>query len=446
MTSDDRRSLDEAISAFAKQRWHPIQLDKNNNGTVSDDLALFVVFWLFENDHYDPVVDLTVSTTTNGAALAMIRDNPGPADWLKDAWLPITLPGQFGQMPKPAGRGQTRTLFQSVQHASPPDGKPLELTRDGPDQVRVPAVISESVRVAGNHARALGLGIARASDYFESDCVTSVRPDEKTWVSSKATIELNAVRRVPDVLKLSRQDAEKTLLLHKFKVGTAKTSKLYDIIVNQTPQGGEFFKIGDTVELVSMAVVPDVVGDLQPVAAKRLTDNGLNWRTTTKVFEIDKVFAQSPLPGSLLGHDEAVALTMRVPVPNVVGRTLANARTTLTHFDLKSLLTTRLAHGQDVVRGQQPQAGEFVSHSSRVTLGPVLGIVPNVQGSSVGKARSQLETDEDYSVRTIGDLADNDVVTGQTPGPGVEPERGTTITLDARVRISKRPRTFSRRG
>lgn len=437
LDGDAREALAEHLASFAAPRWSPALLDRNHNGKMADDLVVSGIIWLFEQERLEPLANVVVVPTPGGGGnVAIVSDEPHATDWIA-ALLPLlVLPGNAVQPPPvavtPAGPTGPTTPAGPTAERPLTDGKPLVSVRRGPDEVRVPAVVDEAIGVAERRLGGFGLALAEAAKFFQDDRVTDADPEARTWVKSGSAVRLEAVRRVPDLLNFSKQQADAETTRYKFALAASGPAQLDDVVIDQQPPGGEFVEVGSQITVDVAAIVPGVVGSLQREAAATLGKKGLNWRADTKAFGTDKVVFQDPPAGSLLAPQSDVLLELHLAVPNVLGRILGTARTTLEEFDLQVEVTTRLARDGDVVRGQDPRAGTYVPHQSLATLGPVLGTVPEVRGRTVGRAQEILEGG-DYPVRFEGDLIDDDVVTFQTPAPGTEQERGDSVTLDARV-------------
>ncbi len=119
----------------------------------------------------------------------------------------------------------------------------------------------------------------------------------------------------------------------------------------------------------------------------------------------------------------------RVPVPDVVGRTAGDARSTLATAGLTSTLTG----GGGRVVDQSPDAGIRVSRGTAVRLRtaalPTLVAVPDVTGGDVRAARGLLGA---VGLALAGNPADEAQVTDQEPAAGTEVPPGTAVavTLD----------------
>ncbi|OKK10180.1 Stk1 family PASTA domain-containing Ser/Thr kinase [Streptomyces sp. CB02400] len=126
----------------------------------------------------------------------------------------------------------------------------------------------------------------------------------------------------------------------------------------------------------------------------------------------------------------------KVATPNFVGETKADAEKLAVNGDLQ--LTFEEAPCEEQSKGkicdQDPDAGVKVDKDSTVTLTVSTGApkvaVPDVQGLTYEKAKSQLE-EKGFTVEQETEVSDQTpgVVIGQDPEGDTEQEKGSTITL-----------------
>lgn len=125
-----------------------------------------------------------------------------------------------------------------------------------------------------------------------------------------------------------------------------------------------------------------------------------------------------------------------VPVPNFIGKTEAEAEKLATNSDLVLEFTSKPCENQSKgkICEQDPEDGTDVEKKSTVNLVVSTGApkvaVPDVQGLTYEKAKSQLE-DKGFDVEQKTEVSDQTpgVVIGQDPEGDTEQEKGTTITL-----------------
>ncbi len=164
--------------------------------------------------------------------------------------------------------------------------------------------------------------------------------------------------------------------------------------------------------------------------------------------QLGTVFAQDPVEGTSIGRGSQVTLTVstgkpKVPVPGVVGKSLADAVAALTSVKLQ-------ANPQNVpsdqptgtVIAQDPKAGTVVVAGSRVRInvskGPKQIVLPAVIGITYDTAAAQLQA-AGFAVRRVDVESDQpaDTVVDQTPGGNTLQPQNSSVTL----KVSKGPAT-----
>lgn len=434
-------ALAALADAFARRR-SPELVDRNTNGRLADDVAIWLIEWLFRHDLWQPAAQTVVVADLTEEPVALFTPSPVDPAWIDRQPLPFDLPGQGLPVSQPpaaatkpaAGAATSTTATAGKEKERRPVGKPLITAGDGPDRVRVPDMIAQLVSEAYKTLVAIGLTAAKPDQLLLSDKVLAATPEAATWVDSGAAIELNIERRVPQVSGRPLLEAQNTLRRHRLRSGTTERKTFSDDrVVRQEPAAGAFVKPEAAIELDVRVVVPNVTGGVLTAAKATLGKKDLKWNSATKAFNSDRVVKQSPVAGELREHGGSVELTLALAIPDVRGLTLSKANQTLGQWDLQTETPNNLARSGDVVRGQTPAAGTFVPHQSQVRLGPVMGRLPDVRGMTIAAAQDRLTRGEDYQVGLIGDLLSDDRVTGQAPAAGSEYERGRSITLDARV-------------
>jgi eukaryotic-like serine/threonine-protein kinase len=135
----------------------------------------------------------------------------------------------------------------------------------------------------------------------------------------------------------------------------------------------------------------------------------------------------------LFGGDEAKAVT----IPSVAGQSAAEAQATLQNAGLQ-VEVQRVTNG-DVETGQaidtEPAEGTRVDEGDtvvlRVSQGPGLATVPDVEGDEEAAATAELQR-ADFEVDTRQEAStdvDEGVVISQSPGGGTRAEVGSTVTI-----------------
>ena len=153
---------------------------------------------------------------------------------------------------------------------------------------------------------------------------------------------------------------------------------LPNTIVRQSVRPGDPVPIGQAVIvfIASGVAVPRVVQQQADAASERILAVGLNPRRTEETSELTPgtVLRQVPDPGVLVARGAAVGITVAVPpkvvIPNVVGRTRADAIQELTRLRLRanpaddeaSLLPPGLVVSQVPTRGHRRRGGRRGAH------------------------------------------------------------------------------------
>lgn len=260
---------------------------------------------------------------------------------------------------------------------------------------------------------------------------------------------LNRPTSIPNLTGLSQAQAEQSVRLAGFRLGSVATSltaneKDIGSVVGQAPPPGGTAAHGSPISLVVaggrlLVAVPNVVGMPQANGIKTLQDGGFNFEMSkayNSTVPSGSVVSQAPVAGQRVPSGTTVGLTVSIgvhtiTVPSVVGQLRATAETALTSSGLgaatASNYDTTTPAGQ--VMGQQPTVGTGVVPGAvvglTVSLGaPPLGmataVVPTVVGRSLSKAKAALKTAEfKYLVvsRTGTGRAKNEVV-AQLPDTG----------------------------
>jgi beta-lactam-binding protein with PASTA domain/tRNA A-37 threonylcarbamoyl transferase component Bud32 len=205
-----------------------------------------------------------------------------------------------------------------------------------------------------------------------------------------------------------------------------------------------FTKIQD--QLAANATVPvrNVVGLREQLAKQKLVDDGLVPRVERAAStEFDKgiVMDQRPDGGARVqkGDEVTIIVSTGVPqaaVPNVVGMDYAAAVDALNEVNLQAKRKNVFSEkppGQVV--GQDPPAKEKVDEGTTVLLNVSKGTktvaVPNVLQQTESSATSELQA-EDFEVQVVqapSDATAEGLVSAQSPDPGTEAEKGSTVTI-----------------
>lgn len=234
----------------------------------------------------------------------------------------------------------------------------------------------------------------------------------------------------------------------------ARTTEVFDekiergLVVGSEPAAGETIRRFQGLELSvskgpELFAVPNLTGRSQKDAEKDLKAAQLAVGKVTQKYseEVtkDNVISHDPGPEQKVRRNSKVALVISrgpapVDVPNIVGKTVAEAKTALENAGLKSAEDSK-AYSRSIPAGavisQKPAKGQAERGSTVsyvVSLGPKMIEVPNMQGKQLGEARATLEAlgfkvqVEEFLGGFFG------TVRSQTPAGGTAAE-GSTIKL-----------------
>jgi penicillin-binding protein 1A len=125
-----------------------------------------------------------------------------------------------------------------------------------------------------------------------------------------------------------------------------------------------------------------------------------------------------------------------VPVPNVTGRSEADAKTALTaaHFLVKTVSDPASTRPSGTVVSQNPGGGAKLLQGNVVTIfvstGQAVTTVPNVVGLDVSTAQEQLSgLSLSSTVSSVNDDTPSGMVLSQNPAPGTAVPTGSQVTL-----------------
>ena len=199
---------------------------------------------------------------------------------------------------------------------------------------------------------------------------------------------------VPNVAGKTAVDANMAIINANLVVGTVTTAYSNTVaagkVISQNPAGGTKVNIDSTVTYkVSLGkpVVPDVVGKTVADANTAIKSANLKVGTVTTAYSdtvaAGKVISQSPAKDTKVLIGSAVnyvkSLGSKPVVPNVVGKTVADANTAIKSANLK-VGTVTTAYSDTVAAGkvirQSPAAGTKVLIGSAVNYVKSLGFNP----------------------------------------------------------------------
>jgi serine/threonine-protein kinase len=227
-----------------------------------------------------------------------------------------------------------------------------------------------------------------------------------------------------------------------------RAAGLPNTIVRQSVRPGTNIPIGQavTVFVASGVAVPRVVQQQADAAAEGIVAVGLSPRRSEEVSELTPgtVLRQVPEPGVLVARGAAVGITVAVPpkvvIPNVVGRTRADALQELPRLRLRASAVDDGASplAPEQIVSQVPGAGTEVVIGAAVRIGVATGVeVPNLSGLSAGDAQRLVaerglsfeDTDQETDVVPPGQVFQ------QQPASGTHVTRGSRVLATVAVAV-----------
>jgi beta-lactam-binding protein with PASTA domain/tRNA A-37 threonylcarbamoyl transferase component Bud32 len=205
-----------------------------------------------------------------------------------------------------------------------------------------------------------------------------------------------------------------------------------------------FTKIQDQLAASQPVAVPGVVGIRELKAKAKIEEAGLEpkvKRAASTEFDKGIVIDQSPEGGTRIqkGDQVTIIVSTGVPkttVPDVVGMDYADAVNALNQANLqprKREVFSKKPKGQVVA--QNPPSGEVVDEGTtvvlRVSKGTQTATVPDVLDQTESSARSELQAAgfEVQAVHAPSDSTPEGFVSAQSPDPGTEASKGSTVTI-----------------
>jgi beta-lactam-binding protein with PASTA domain/predicted Ser/Thr protein kinase len=260
--------------------------------------------------------------------------------------------------------------------------------------------------------------------------------------------------QVPPLANLDRAAAEKAITDAGLTVGTisiaASTTVPEGSVVSSDPSGGASVDKGSAVSLVvsggpDTVEVPNVVGLTEDRARSTLEQAGftsVNSRQTDSLEKAGNVVAVDPGEGEQAALSSPITLqvsTGTIKVPDVTGKTEAEARSTLTDAGFAdSQIVSQSVESDTVPVGAvvdtDPRAGSAVSAGEDITLNiaaaPETITVPNVTGQTEAAARQTLRNAGFTNVSRVDSEGD-----GEQAGiaVGTDPPAGSKVAPDDEI-------------
>ncbi len=258
---------------------------------------------------------------------------------------------------------------------------------------------------------------------------------------------------VPDVAGLSVPDAtallaEQGLTLEVSGEAFSETAPVGTVAFTDPAAGGSVRVDGIVAAAISLGPeryeVPDVQGQDPTQAAADITATKLTVGSTREEYDdrapVGTVAATSPKIGSVVKPGTSVDIIVSkgpepVPVPDVEGRRLVQAKATLAEAGLKADITQKFSERvkDGFVISVRPAAGTIVDSGSRVALivskGPPPVTVPNLVDVPRDRAIATLRGLGLRPKVVEGDFSPLNRVISQTPSAGSSVPKGSTVTI-----------------
>ncbi len=343
-----------------------------------------------------------------------------------------------------------------------------------PPNVAVPNIVGQTQSAATASLAAVGLTVGTVTEQvttvYTAGTVISQNPVATACASLGDAVNITLAVRpavtVPNVVGLT-QSAAITAIQGVGLTVTVTTEASFTvpagIVISQDPVGGVNVAIGSAVAIVVSsgsgltATVPNVVGQTQSAAVAAIQAANL---TVTVTFETSTtipagtVISQDPVGGIIVAPGSEVAIVVSsgftaVTVPNVVGQTLAAARTSITGAGL-TVGTVTLASSATIPAGsvisQNPAGGAQVAPGTTVNLvvssGTEAPVTPPVAPGNieVPDVIGLTKTAATAIIRNAGlsvgatfqkydDTVPAGIVLDQSPAAGAKVAAGTAVSL-----------------
>jgi len=366
----------------------------------------------------DNKASTTTTTTTPAAPAGVTVPNvvgqraDQAASRLVDAGLKTSFQRQLSKQPS-----GTVLRQQPAAASSAPTGSTVTLTiARGAETAGVPAVVGLPLAQALAKLRAAGLQASekRVSGKKPAGQVIAQTPGGGRELKKGATVALIVSRgaqpvAVPDVVGQSQADATSALEAAGLKAGAraVPSSQPKGTVIAQSPPAGERRPKGTAVQI--------------NVSAGR--ENGTTVTTTTTT--------------TTTGETPGNPVPAQVQIPDVVGKTLAEARASLTKAGLRTdPKTVPSTQPKNTVVAQYPAAGAPAKHGGSVRVnvsqGPGTKAVPDVTGDDETTATTKLEK-AGFTVKVVSqdtnDPSEDGIVLDETPAGGTNAKPGAKVTI-----------------
>ena len=259
---------------------------------------------------------------------------------------------------------------------------------------------------------------------------------------------------VPTVTGLTEEQARAELGVAGLAVGEVTTENSDTIelglIIRQDPEAGEKVEEASAVNIVvslgvAQVAVPDLTNLPEAAAIDALATANLDYDRSVDEFsgEIAKglVIRTEPVLGTAVPKGTRVVLFVsqgveQVKVPDVVGKTLAEAKAAIEGIGLVVATTESFSDGvaKGSVISQRPDPNVVYETGSTVTLdiskGPEVIIVPEVRTMTESDARAKLVAEGLVPKVVYVDAPEEGIVINQFPIPGASAKRCDQVELE----------------
>lgn len=259
---------------------------------------------------------------------------------------------------------------------------------------------------------------------------------------------------VPNLLGLRMHDAEAALaalaLEPRATLVASPGRPAFEVVGQDLEAGSQVapgthvrFQVVEPAQPPALVAVPHLQGLTEAGAVQLLQGLGLPVRVVREVspWPAGQVFAQSPVAGQEVAAATEILIRVALPqpeplqvqVPNLSGRTYAQARLLLLSRGLQAHMDRKLYPNKnvDLVYGQSRPAGSLALPGTSVTVYlPKRAIVPNVLGKSKAQAQ-QILSAAGFQPKLYGPAgAGPTKVTVQNPGAGKRIARGSEVSAN----------------
>ncbi len=241
----------------------------------------------------------------------------------------------------------------------------------------------------------------------------------------------------------------------KRRVGLIVTALLGSLVLITALVVGGLVLTNDSQSGVTIPI-PNVVGFELQVAVTTLEDLGFDVVTVAEEnpdVEPNVVWSQAPESGELLSQGSTITISYNpsnapIPVPDISGKTLPEARSALLNLGLIVGLVTYETHPTipaERIITTSPAAGEQVLGGATIDIvvseGSGIVTMPDVSDQSLFSARSTLEGEPYRFIVTVVEESSNMFEPGRVtrtgPSAGTQATRGDAITIYVSTGVAK---------